>query len=1070
MQKKLIIPLSICVLILACLGVFAISQYQNKDIDTNNSATGIAFYPPEQHPYIYVNDEYIEYVKANKESDMYKEAYTYQLSLAKKELPEQPEAGNVNMAISNQLKARAFMYMMGEFDEKHAQDTIQYTIEYLENANTTKTGNIDIYKDFGENGIMTGAFVYDWCYAACTDEQKEQLASAVKAMIYDERQPCRPDNIDTWSEIANKAVGLPVVYNSIACSAFYDVYPEMYETMMSKIQGDMAEIVKIHGEAGAFTDGSNSYLRLWYSYYVQTLFARWGCDIKSVYGDQSLHGNRLLYGILPFGNVIKTGDDYENKTFVWGEPRTNTEYLMNSIGILQALYEEPYLKHIYARDNYSSNDLLSLLTKRSDQEAEVPDDLPLAHESLSPRSEIIHKTSWQEGLDSPQVTAYLNMNNRRTGDHDHAESGSFQLYYKGPLSIANGIYVASAWGGDHWKNYLSRTVSKNSMLVYDPEEEFYFGDHHEAVNEGGQLMVNQAGGETVLVIDQLEDYMAEENLRTTTEASYIGPNEITPAFSYLKGDLTKQYASNKMAGYKRSMVFMDTFNETYPGVLIVFDRIQSTKAEYEKTWLLQAVAEPHISGNKITIDNSETEETANGKLVNQVLYPENVEITAVGGIGKFVSAGQEYPAEAAGTKFYQSGWRAEVKNTELKADDTFLNAMFVADADTTAPDLEMIKVEDDLFMGVVTLDRQVMFSKTGELIDKKFSVEIQDNNAGGDMLILLTDMKPGKWKVSGNGVDLILESKESDNAFAFQGKAGEYKISPVGSGKKVTEIAWPQAEKEEIGDFAVKVGYMYQYMRQPNKLVDGVAYVPESFISNSLAYTYKKGTEGILVTVSNGNTISFKAGSKEYMVLAGKTLESKTMEHEPFVDENGVFYISLEGSVATDMGLSKVKYNSAAKALHIEFAEELEIGTAELAGVDNSKVIMPVSITVSTHDGNEPKNLIDRNLDTRWSSIQGDGEWACFYLGDKAVEISSVQIAWYNGDKRHWKFDIEISDDGENFTPVLSNMKSEGKSKDVETYPLPEGTKAKYVRYVGHGEEVTATWYNSVTEFIVNGK
>ena len=46
-------------------------------------------------------------------------------------------------------------------------------------------------------------------------------------------------------------------------------------------------------------------------------------------------------------------------------------------------------------------------------------------------------------------------------------------------------------------------------------------------------------------------------------------------------------------------------------------------------------------------------------------------------------------------------------------------------------------------------------------------------------------------------------------------------------------------------------------------------------------------------------------------------------------------------------------------------------------------------------------------------------------------------------------------------------MKSKGESVDVETFELPKGTKAKYIRYLGHGEEVTGSFYNSVTEFIV---
>ena len=149
----------------------------------------------------------------------------------------------------------------------------------------------------------------------------------------------------------------------------------------------------------------------------------------------------------------------------------------------------------------------------------------------------------------------------------------------------------------------------------------------------------------------------------------------------------------------------------------------------------------------------------------------------------------------------------------------------------------------------------------------------------------------------------------------------------------------------------------------------------------------------------------------------------------------------------------------------------------QIEGGDSSKVLWPVAITASTSDGGYvPDNLIDRNLDgtSRWSSIVADGEWVCFDLGAE-MEISSLQIAFYNGAKRNWVFDIQISNDGQNFTTVegMEGLQSSGKSTDLETFTLPEGTKARYVRYVGHGvyNSETTAWvgyYNSLTEFIIN--
>lgn len=90
-----------------------------------------------------------------------------------------------------------------------------------------------------------------------------------------------------------------------------------------------------------------------------------------------------------------------------------------------------------------------------------------------------------------------------------------------------------------------------------------------------------------------------------TESIYIGPNEKTPAFSYIKGDLTKAYSDSKMASYKRGMVFMDLFNEEYPAAMVVFDRVVSKNASFQKKFLLQSCFEPAIENNRIIITVTE---------------------------------------------------------------------------------------------------------------------------------------------------------------------------------------------------------------------------------------------------------------------------------------------------------------------------------------------------------------------------------------------------------------------------------------------------------------------------------
>jgi len=120
-------------------------------------------------------------------------------------------------------------------------------------------------------------------------------------------------------------------------------------------------------------------------------------------------------------------------------------------------------------------------------------------------------------------------------------------------------------------------------------------------------------------------------------------------------------------------------------------------------------------------------------------------------------------------------------------------------------------------------------------------------------------------------------------------------------------------------------------------------------------------------------------------------------------------------------------------------------------------VCLPVS--ASGDDGNLPANVLDNNLSTRWSA-NGDGQWIQFCL-DAVKNVKAIQIAFYNGNVRKSKFDVQISQDGNAWTNVLTNASSSGTSLNLETFTF-QAQDAKYVRILGHGNTVNA--WNSFTE------
>jgi hypothetical protein len=116
-------------------------------------------------------------------------------------------------------------------------------------------------------------------------------------------------------------------------------------------------------------------------------------------------------------------------------------------------------------------------------------------------------------------------------------------------------------------------------------------------------------------------------------------------------------------------------------------------------------------------------------------------------------------------------------------------------------------------------------------------------------------------------------------------------------------------------------------------------------------------------------------------------------------------------------------------------------------------------VTASTNDGNVPANTVDGSLSTRWSA-NGDGQWIEYDLGATET-LAYVTIAFYSGNARQTRFDVQTSSDGTTWSNTLTGALSSGTSTVEETFDIPD-TTARYVRYLGHGNTVNG--WNSLTE------
>ncbi|MGE0868629.1 MAG: M64 family metallopeptidase [Kofleriaceae bacterium] len=119
-----------------------------------------------------------------------------------------------------------------------------------------------------------------------------------------------------------------------------------------------------------------------------------------------------------------------------------------------------------------------------------------------------------------------------------------------------------------------------------------------------------------------------------------------------------------------------------------------------------------------------------------------------------------------------------------------------------------------------------------------------------------------------------------------------------------------------------------------------------------------------------------------------------------------------------------------------------------------------VAAVASTDDGNKPKNVLDNNIDTRWSA-NGNGQWITLDAGNER-KFSAIDIAWYKGDRRASNYVISVSSDGTSFSAVASG-RSSGDTNYKERVTFVPVT-ARYIRITVNGN--TDNSWASITEAI----
>ena len=202
---------------------------------------------------------------------------------------------------------------------------------------------------------------------------------------------------------------------------------------------------------------------------------------------------------------------------------------------------------------------------------------------------------------------------------------------------------------------------------------------------------------------------------------------------------------------------------------------------------------------------------------------------------------------------------------------------------------------------------------------------------------------------------------------------------------------------------------------------------------------------------TNNFVISTSQDGKTFKTALSTVSGGKTLSYEKYdVVDTNARYIRI-----TVNGNSQNNYASISEIRTLVSSSSTSQVQCTAGHIQNAK-------TSASQSGFPGTNVLDDNLDTRWSN-NGVGSWIQLDLGT-INKVCDVSIAWYKGDERQNNFVISTSNDGVTFTNVLST-KSTGSTLDPEKYNIVD-TNARYIRITVNGNTLNS--YASITEVSLN--
>ena len=586
------------------------------------------------------------------------------------------------------------------------------------------------------NIMYNAACVYDWCYDLLTATDKQQIVLGVEKKIVSGSNSSGERMEIGFPPTAQQAMTghgserqLLRDYLSFAI-AIYDEYPGWWDFIAGRFYEEFVPVRNAYYEAGYVPQGLSNYVSIRYS---SDLWSAW--LVKTATGTLPYNATmkqvvRTAYSNVTNGTnrVFEEGDD---------EGRSGAETLrqMALCGMISGyLFDDDTAMSWAAYSGYDYVDSVSYMILQSGNAVGNKnnryDDMDLILYNGGWLGQMIAHENWGNG-----ATVKMKIGGRMTGNHDHADAGSFQIYYHGILAGDAGDY--DTYGSAGHTKYHQATIAHNSIVLQTGSTVY----GQEQPGEVGSLSTWANGNYDTGTV-------------TGVQYAYADQAKTIPTYAYIAGDIATAYVSG--AGIsrmdRRMLTVYDTDNDDVPMYFFVFDDIVSSHSSYTKKFLLHTKNEPTVVGNTVTAIYED------GKLVLQNVTGDNINKSAGSVVGN--------------TNYNQNDgyWgRVEISPSTGSSEDVLLNVMYVCQKDES-PSLAAAGFSNGTVQGAVIGNTAAVFVKSASRRSTEFSF-----TASGEGILnyYVSGVAEGSWSVVVGGVTVNAATATSDGGIlVFQAPAG----------------------------------------------------------------------------------------------------------------------------------------------------------------------------------------------------------------------------------------------------------------------------------------------------------